>query len=174
MQSEDLEPFEGILVRRPWLPSRVPYAGILLAEDAHLALPGRREDRVFTEPFTVVDHMLCPITVAAPIDKSQEGDFMRRRANHSYPRAMRRWHNPPVVVEPIEWVSLEDAARQLNKTKVGIGFLVGAGILVPTESSKGGKGITRSSLSDEVAWRSSASFGAWLKRLLRYIFYSLS
>lgn len=117
---------------------------------------------------------LCPITVAASIDKSQECDFMRRRANHSYPRAMRRWHNPPVVVEPIEWISLEDAPRQLNKSKIGIGFLVGAGILVPTESSKGEKGITRSSLSDEVAWRSSASLGAWLKRLLRYIFYSLS
>jgi hypothetical protein len=82
-----------------------------------------------------------------------------------YPRVMRGWSDAPLEVSAEDWVSQSDAARTLGIPVLFVGWLIACEHLEPADGPEG-RGVTRSSLDGEVAWRNAAR---WRDRLARWV-----
>ncbi len=81
---------------------------------------------------------------------------------------MRRYATGSVVtLNPPDWVSQPDAARELGTNLGMIGLLIVNGHLEPAETSLREMGVTRESLDAENAWRRSAPLARRVRRRLR-------
>jgi hypothetical protein len=89
-----------------------------------------------------------------------------------YPRVMYGWSNAPSEVSAEDWVSQLDAAQRLGVTVLSVGWLIACEHLDPADGPEG-RGVTRSSLDREVAWREDAtwrdSLARWAKNVVRWI-----
>ncbi|GAA1117864.1 hypothetical protein GCM10009630_14490 [Kribbella jejuensis] len=89
-----------------------------------------------------------------------------------YPRITRGWSNAPADVTAEDWVSQPDAAERLGVMVLTIGWLMACGHLDPANGPQG-RGITRSSLDRELAWREHATWRSrvarWTKNIVRWI-----
>lgn len=71
------------------------------------------------------------------------------------------------IVADQEWLSQQDAARQLGVTLPKVGMLIANDHLVGAGSSNDDMGVTVASLEAEAAWRQSASARARIGRIVR-------
>lgn len=79
-----------------------------------------------------------------------------------YPKGM------AVQLEPPEWVSQHDAARELGINAFRIGNLLSNDHLEPAETASREMGVTRANLDAELRWRREAPhLRRWLLRPLR-------
>jgi hypothetical protein len=76
----------------------------------------------------------------------------------NYPRLYGR------LVPDSEWVSQEDAARELGVSRARVVLLVANDHLAAAKDSLDRPGVTASSVVAEKRWRATASAGARLKR----------
>jgi hypothetical protein len=102
------------------------------------------------------------------------GDRQSRRCavvdakNGRYPRITRGWSNAPSEVAAGDWVSQPDAAQALGVPVLSIGWLIACEHLEPAEGPER-RGVTRSSLEREVAWRKDARWRDRLARLVKNV-----
>jgi hypothetical protein len=82
---------------------------------------------------------------------------------------MKNWAVPPRVVPVDEWMSQDEAARELNISHFSLGLLLATGVLHPAECYEGGRGVTRKSLEAEVNWRRTATLRQRVMRKVRYV-----
>ncbi len=87
-----------------------------------------------------------------------------------YPAAMYRWPHPPVEVIAEEFISQEDATRELNCTTLSVGRMIAEGRLRPA-TSVGRAGVTRVSLVGELARRQKPLWRAraFVRSLLHWL-----
>jgi hypothetical protein len=72
-----------------------------------------------------------------------------------------------VTLPEPEWVSQEDAAKQLRVNILRVGVLISNEHLDAAETVTGAMGVTEASLTREAEWRASASLAAKYRRALR-------
>lgn len=101
---------------------------------------------------------------------SPSRDGGERGAKRPYPAAMYRWPNPPMEVAPEQFVSQQDAARELGAAVFTVGRLIAEGRL-RAATCEGIAGVTRASLQEELAQREKRFWRvrAFLRSLLHWV-----
>ncbi len=68
---------------------------------------------------------------------------------------MSRFLKAPTIPSS-DWISQPEAARIMNVSLIGVGWLIARDRISPAYDPSGEKGVTRDSVSLELKWRSSA------------------